>query len=553
MARRFAFAILFTLGTLVSPATAAAEIGGDADAQACEAKVIILGAIAGAELLAILYLLRDRARSRSTKGALQRKEEELRKSEEMFSKAFRHGPMAVTLSSAASQRYIDVNETFERMTGYSRKEVLGRTVQEVGLWVDPDERTKLIQKIIAERRLRDIEYQFRRKDGTIRIGQASAELIEVAGELCVLGIASDITDRKEAERALAESEKRFRLIADSAPVLMWLVGPDNNCTDVNEGWLKFTGRSKQDQLGKGWMESIHPDDIQSYRRAFTNALDSRVSFAAEHRLRRYDGGYRWMRTHAVPSFLENGELAGYISCCIDVTNEKEAKATRAEFGGRLIQAQEKERTRIARELHDDINQRMALLANGIERVMHANGDYTKAEQTKDLSALWRLTNEIATDIQHLSHQLHPSKLHYLGLATAVRDVCHEFSRQHRISADCNVQGLPTDLDEEVSLSLFRTVQEALRNVARHSRATHVKVELVHESGVVKLRVTDDGTGFDPNQAQNPLGLGLVSMGERLRSVGGEFRISSRPGSGTRVEGTVPAVLKRNRAVYSAAE
>jgi PAS domain S-box-containing protein len=550
MAPRLAFAVLLTLVTLVSTAHAAAEAGSDADYQSYEAKVIILGAIAGAELLAIISLLRSRSKSRSAEAALERKKEELRKSEEMFSKAFRQGPMSVTLTSAATQRYIDVNETYEQMTGYSREEVLGRTVQEIGLWVDPDERTKLTQKLLAERHLRDVEFKFRRKDGAIRIAQTSAELIEVAGELCILGVAADVTERKEAERALAESEKRFRLIADSAPVLMCLVDPDNNCTDVNEGWLKFTGRSKQDELGKGWTESIHPEDIQSYRRAFTNALESRVSFAAEHRLRRYDGDYRWMRTHAVPRFLENGELAGYIGCCIDLTNEKEAKATRAEFSGRLIQAQEKERTRIARELHDDINQRMALLANGIERVMHANGDYTKAEQAKDLSELWRLTNEIATDIQHLSHQLHPSKLHYLGLAIAVRDVCHEFSRQHGISADCNVQGLPADLDEEVSLSLFRTVQESLRNVARHSRASHVKVELIHDSGVVKLRVTDNGTGFDPNRSQNPLGLGLVSMGERLRSVGGQFKISSEPGKGTRVEGTVPAILKRARGMLA---
>lgn len=234
-------------------------------------------------------------------------------------------------------------------------------------------------------------------------------------------------------------------------------------------------------------------------------------------------------------------------------SEEDASTARAEFSGRLIQAQEKERTRIARELHDDINQRMALLANGIERVMHVNGDYTKAEQTKELRELWQLTDEIATDIQHLSHQLHPSKLHYLGLATAARDLCQGFSRQYRIGVDCNVHGLPANLGEEVSLSLFRVLQESLRNVAKHSHASHVEVALIHGSGVVKLRVSDDGVGFDPNRPQNPLGLGLVSMGERLRSVGGQFGVSSRPGSGTQVEVTVPATLKQSRAAYSPAE
>lgn len=232
------------------------------------------------------------------------------------------------------------------------------------------------------------------------------------------------------------------------------------------------------------------------------------------------------------------------------SRSKSQSVTRAEFGGRLIQAQEKERTRIARELHDDINQRLALLANGVERVIQANGDYTKAEQTQELRDLWRLTNEIATDLQHLSHQLHPSKLHYLGLATAVRDLCQEFSHHHRIDVHCNVAGLPTNLDEDVALSLFRTVQESLRNVARHSRASRVKVELIHQSGVVKLRVSDNGVGFDPNQPQNTRGLGLVSMAERLRSVGGEFSVWSRPGSGSQIEGSVPALLKRSKNGYS---
>jgi signal transduction histidine kinase len=186
----------------------------------------------------------------------------------------------------------------------------------------------------------------------------------------------------------------------------------------------------------------------------------------------------------------------------------------------------------------------------VERLIQADGDYTNAERAKELHELWLLANEIATGIQHLSHQLHPSKLHYLGLATAVRDLCHEFSRQHLMDVECNVQGLPGDLDEAVSLSLFRTVQESLRNVARHSHARDVKVDLVHKSGVIRLRVSDDGVGFDPQRPENPLGLGLVSMRERLRSVGGQFSVWSQPGDGTQIEGMVPAVLKRYRATYS---
>jgi signal transduction histidine kinase len=159
--------------------------------------------------------------------------------------------------------------------------------------------------------------------------------------------------------------------------------------------------------------------------------------------------------------------------------------------------------------------------------------------------LWRLTSQIATDIHNLSHQLHPSKLQYLGLAAAARELCQEFARQHKIETKCIVQGLPKDLDETISLSLFRTMQESLRNVAKHSRAHHVGVELTCQSTVVRLVVSDDGVGFSPDIVRNH-GLGLVSMRERLRLAGGELSISSQPSLGTHIEATVPAVVSSIR-------
>jgi signal transduction histidine kinase len=143
----------------------------------------------------------------------------------------------------------------------------------------------------------------------------------------------------------------------------------------------------------------------------------------------------------------------------------------------------------------------------------------------------------------MSHQLHPSKLHYLGLAATVRQLCKEFSEQHKIEVDCTVKDLPDDLEENVSLNLFRTVQESLRNVFKHSQAHHVKVELSCESNVVQLRVSDDGIGFNPEHMGATHGLGLISMQERLRSVGGEFSIWSKPSLGTQVQGRVPISAK----------
>jgi len=465
---------------------------------------------------------------------------ELKKSEEMFSKAFRQGPMALSLTSAATQCYIDVNESFEHFTGYSRGELVGRTPMEVGIWPKNSERPHFLKRLLAGDSLRDVEFRFITKSGQTRVAQTSAELIEIAGEPCVLGAAMDVTDRTRAEQALVESEKRFRLMSDSAPVLMWMADPDKLCTDFNKEWLRFTGRTMLQEVGKGWTEGIHSNDSDACLRIYTKAFDLRQQFSMEYRLRRHDGEYRWVLHKGVPRFLKDGTFAGYIGCCIDITEQKEAKAVQAELSGRLMRAHEEERVRIARELHDDVNQRLALLANGIQQLEQSCASHEGKQGKAQLNALWRLTSEIATDLQHLSHELHPSKLQYLGLAAALRGLSHEFSQLHKTKVECVVRDLPTDLDENVSLSLFRTAQESLHNVAKHSHAHQVKIELSGEPNAIRLRISDDGIGFDCEQTiSHPPGLGLISMKERLRSVGGQFTVWSHPSLGTQIEASVP--------------
>ena len=349
---------------------------------------------------------------------------------------------------------------------------------------------------------------------------------------------------RQSARALLESEQRFRVMADGAPMLIWLSDADDLRTDFNRAWLEFTGRPLEQERGKGWAESVHPDDLAQCLEVARDALRGERGFTHEYRLRRHDGQYRWMLRRALPRFLSNGDFAGFIGCCIDVNDLKEAETVRAEFSGRLIRAQEEERARIARELHDDINQRMALLANGIRQLDEGGSGKDAAARSGQLADLGRLTDEISADIQHLSHQLHSSKLQYLGVAAAVRDLCQEFSRQHHVEVACSAQKLPRNVDQNVSLCLFRIVQESLRNVAKHSHAAHVKVELVPEGSGIRLRVSDDGVGFDSADSSHYPGLGLVSMRERVRGVGGEFSLWSRSAFGTKVECIVPIAVKR---------
>ncbi len=370
--------------------------------------------------------------------------------------------------------------------------------------------------------------------------EASISHVEDAGTTLFTVIIRDVTERRRSEEAVAESEKRFRLLANTAPVLIWTSTPDRLCDYFNNPWLEFTGRSLQEELGNGWTKGVHAEDVQECLDTYNQLFDRRETFRMEYRLRRHDGEYRWLLDIGVPRFNSDGSFVGYVGCCIDITDQKEARAILTELSGRLLRAGEEERSKIARELHDDINQRLALLAN---RIQDSESAATDPSQKKELSEIWRLTNEIATDIQHMSHQLHPSKLHYLGLAATIRELCREFSKQHRIGVECVLQDLPQDLDENVSLSLFRVVQESLRNVAKHSRSHHATVRLTYRAGMIQLFISDDGVGFDPLRERSTHGLGLISMRERLRSVGGEFSIWSKPFLGTQVSGGVPATAK----------
>ena len=170
------------------------------------------------------------------------------------------------------------------------------------------------------------------------------------------------TELNHAESVLRESEERFRLVADNAPVLIWMSGPDKKCDFFNEGWLKFTGRPVDSELGDGWTEGVHPEDWQRCLATYTQAFDLREEFRMEYRLRRHDGEYRWFLDIGVPRFNQGRAFVGYIGSCVDITDRKLAETALASVNHRMIEAQEQERTRIARELHDDICQRLALLA-----------------------------------------------------------------------------------------------------------------------------------------------------------------------------------------------
>jgi PAS domain S-box-containing protein len=365
-------------------------------------------------------------------------------------------------------------------------------------------------------------------------------LLFTAAPFMVLAVI--VEEQKRTERSFRESERRFRLVADTAPALIWMAGTDKLCTYFNKPWLDFTGRSIDSELGNGWAEGVHPEDLQSCMDTYTQTFDRREEFRIEYRLRRHDGEYRWVIDIGVPRYNQDRSFVGYIGIGIDVTERKRAEESLAGVSRRLIDAQEQERTRIARELHDDFGQRLAMLTNELQQLQQDSLDLSY-EVRRRMSEMQRESSGIAVGIQSLSHQLHSSRLELLGIAAAARGFCKEFGEKQRVQIDFQANDVPSPLAADISLCLFRVMQEALHNSVKHSGVREFDVQLWGTSKEIRLAVRDSGVGFNREAARASEGLGLISMEERLKMVKGTLSIVSQPKRGTTIHARVPVTVE----------
>jgi PAS domain S-box-containing protein len=350
--------------------------------------------------------------------------------------------------------------------------------------------------------------------------------------------------KRKAEAVLRESEKRFRVMADTTPSLIWMCDEQGKVIYLNERRVAFAGPDPGAGYGDTWTAYVHPDDLRPVLAALSWALKSRKTFSKEYRLRRRDGVYRWMFDVASPRVNGDGSFAGFIGSAIDVTDQKLAQEALEKVGGRLLEAQEEERRHIARELHDDISQKLALLAMELAQANRSVNGSPEATKQR-LEEIRRHCSDVAHDVQSLSHQLHNSKLDYLGIVAALRGFCKEFSRQYDVSIEFKDKNVPTRLPKNVSLCLFRVAQEALHNAVKYSGTKEVAVEVSVAGDELQLVVNDEGAGFNVEEAKKESGLGLLSMQERVHLVHGVLRIESRPGEGTRIVVSLPLMAERS--------
>jgi PAS domain S-box-containing protein len=370
----------------------------------------------------------------------------------------------------------------------------------------------------------------------------AAIVLIVVQSLLIAGLLWQRARKRKAEAVLRESEKRFRVMANTAPSLIWMCDHEGKVTYLNDRRLAFTGAHPNSGYGDAWNAYVHRDDLEKVLDRISQALRRGESYSEEYRLRRSDGVYRWMFDVAAPRVNGDGTFAGLIGSAVDITDQKRAKEALEKVSGQLIEAQEKERRRIARELHDDICQRLALLSIEIEQTTGSMEALPTATKER-LAEIHQHSIEVTSDVQALSHELHSSKFDYLGMVAAIRGFCREIAEKHSVNIEFKEENVPKLLSKEISLSLFRVAQEALHNALKYSGVRHFAVEVSGTAEQVQLVVRDAGAGFDVEEVKARGGLGLVSMQERMNMVRGQFSVESRPGEGTKIVASVPLIAE----------
>ena len=339
------------------------------------------------------------------------------------------------------------------------------------------------------------------------------------------------------------AEQRLRLLLHVAHIIPWEA-------DFPTNMFTYVGRMAERALGypisdwyepRFWETHLHPDDRERALADCERLSHECNYYELEYRMIASDGHTVWLRS-LVTVIREHGKPKLIRGFSIDITESRQTEAALRELGGRFISAQEEERSRIARELHDDLNQRMALLSIQLEQI----GQGTNGNLRRRVETLQNQVQEISADIHRLSYRLHPSKLDHLGLSAAIKSLCEQLNAAGTIRVYLHQQNVPSTLPKDVTLCCFRIAQEALRNAVKHSRATHVRVILKKVDNTLVLTVADDGCGFVAGSSTPVEGLGFISMRERSRIAGGRFEIHSSPGQGTRIELTVPLRTKTTK-------
>lgn len=451
----------------------------------------------------------------------------------------------------------ECNEAYARMHGKEVTGMLGTPVSELIDISNPEYLAAVRRFIQSGYRIHAEEFRVIGPDGESRWFLFNAFGIIVDGCWTRTWVVQrDISQRKRAQAALDEYRERLELAMDAAGLGMYDLDLQSRRFTANERYWEMLGYETGgfDATFEAWEALVHPSDREECLRIFQQNLDGLIPVArGEYRLKHRSGSWVWVLDQGrVVARDEAGNALRFVGCHMDITARKESEeALQArerelhesrehyrELSYRLITAIEEERRKIARELHDDITQRMAALAVDSGLLLQCEPDLT-TRLVEPLKTLNQQAARLAEDVHGLSRQLHPSLVEDFGVVEAVRAECLKFQQRRGIVVRFRARSLPEEIKGHVAVCLYRVVQESLRNIDRHAQAGKVQVSLSGGKDCLHLSIEDDGVGFHPTELRGKRGMGLASMRERVSLVDGTMTVRSKPGRGTQIKVRVP--------------
>jgi PAS domain S-box-containing protein len=444
------------------------------------------------------------------------------------------------------------NKTWLDFTGRSKEQEFGYGWAEGVHPGDLKQCVRTYEESFNRREKFSMEYRLKRHDGEYRwiLDIGVPRFNPDASFAGYIGIAVDVTERKRSEEALRElnealkeqtallqsKEELLTTFVTKAPAGVAMLDCDMRYIQASDRWCADYSVDRSQLLGRSHYE-LFPDIPERWRDAHRRALAGETVKAEEDRWDRPDGT-QWLRWELHPWHTAGGAIGGLLILAEDITRRKQMEETLFATSRKLVELQELERARIGRELHDDINQRIALLGIGLEQLLEDPSDFQRRIQK-----LHAETTELAINVQGLARELHVAKLEYLGPEAAIRSWCKEFGARQKIDIAFTSQ-ITGSLPPEIGLCLFRVVQECLHNASKYSGARLIEVRLEERATDVHLSISDSGTGFDMETAQHGRGLGLTTMRERVLLVKGSIAIESKPMGGTRIAVRIPVDSNR---------
>jgi len=483
--------------------------------------------------------LRVSARTAELRSAL----DSVRMHEQRFGQVFRLSPDATAVTSIADGRVIEANEAFCHLTGRVRRDVIGRTTEEIGFWRDPEERSARLGPALKAGGVHQYERTIRTPAGVQKDVMVRATRIEMQGEPVLLAMIQDITEQRLAVRLLEESERRLAKIIEASPEAITITSvEDGTFIAVNPAGERLSGYTREEMIGRSAMELGFWPDPEERQHLVADLQRNEAVRGREVRLRRKDGEVRDALVSAALIDVTGRKLVLFQA--IDITERKNAEKALQEHQELLRElsahhdsVREGERAHIAREIHDEMGQALTALKMDLSVIGLESGKTAPriVEQVRELKGR---VDDIIQIVRDVATALRPAALD-LGILPGIEWLVEEFQKRNGTPCHVRVEGGEIDLDEDRSIVLFRILQESLTNIARHANARNVEISLRHDATHVRLDVKDDGQGFDPAVVRKKKTFGLLGIRERAIMLHGTLNITSVPGQGTQVSLSIP--------------